>query len=548
MITITIRRLCTLFLCLFVTTYIFMAFNLPNNAFATTTITSSTPLPQSLSKSTTFVTHQPPLSTSDNKRIIELESELSVWSNLLAQARRDIDLQHHVSQDKIKRLEEKLHKKELQSRRSTAKLLSKLASSSSSTSTSTSFSSEVDANNPSPLDPSGNTLPSLLIYVYEMPPEFNTDLSDVEPNCKWNAPYSWQTKYTLETYMHAMLLKSPLRTLDPEAAHLFYVPIYVGCHLHHIGTNFNKASTKILQGVKWIQNKYPYWKRTQGRDHIFTFTHDIGGCVAPFRDLKHAIFITNTGELRDRSAAYKTYTNMYTKGYYQNRDLTLPCFNPWKDIVAPPMINDIDMIHWHETVQKDSALKLPRDKLATFRGTIIDKPGGWHYYSRGIRQHWLSKYEFDQQIKVTAVHPKEGFGDKAANYQKTYRNDFLTSTYCLCPPGWATWTPRLYEALLLGCIPAIIADDNVLPFSRTLDYTRFAVHVPESKANSLIEVLPQGKERISELQNGVEQVYKAFVYNDPPIKGDAFHYLMRDLEWRAKSLGVMAGIAKDEGI
>ena len=55
------------------------------------------------------------------------------------------------------------------------------------------------------------------------------------------------------------------------------------------------------------------------RDHIFTFTHDIGGCVAPFRDLKHAIFITNTGELRDRSAAYKTYTNMYTKGYYQNR-------------------------------------------------------------------------------------------------------------------------------------------------------------------------------------------------------------------------------------
>ena len=30
--------------------------------------------------------------------------------------------------------------------------------------------------------------------------------------------------------------------------------------------------------------------------------------------------------------------------------------------------------------------------------------------------------------------------------------------------------------------------------------------------------------------------------------GDAFHYLMRDLEWRAKSLGVMAGIAKDEGI
>ena len=347
--------------------------------------------------------------------------------------------------------------------------------------------------------------------------------------------------------MHAMLLKSPLRTQDPEEAHLFYVPIYVGCYLHHIGTNFIKASTKIMKGVQWIQKTYPYWERTQGRDHVFTFTHDIGGCVAPFRDLKHSIFITNTGELHDRSNAFRTYTGMYTKGYSKYRDLTLPCFNPWKDIVAPPMINDFDMIQWHTKVKNDPSMELPRNKLATFRGTIIDK-AGWHYYSRGIRQHWLNKYEFDDKIKITAVHPKDGFGDKAANYQKTYRNDFLTSTYCLCPPGWATWTPRLYEALLLGCVPAIIADDNVLPFSRTLDYTRFAVHVPENKANDLIELLPQSASRIQELQEGVAQVYKAFVYNDPPIKGDAFHYLMRDLEWRAKSLGLMAGITKTEGV
>ena len=242
----------------------------------------------------------------------------------------------------------------------------------------------------------------------------------------------------------------------------------------------------------------------------------------------------------DRSQAYSTYTNMYTQGYSQKRDLTLPCFNPWKDIVAPPLINDRDMMAWHVNSAREPALQLKRVHLATFRGTIIDKPG-WKEYSRSIRQHWLQKYEFDANIKVTAVHPKEGFGAKAASYQKTYRQDFLTSTYCLCPPGWATWTPRLYEALLLGCIPAIIADGNVLPFARTLDYTQFAVHVPEDKANELNSVLPTDPQRIRELQAGVAKVYTAFIYNDPPIQGDAFHYLMQELAWRAQSLGVMQG-------
>ena len=87
---------------------------------------------------------------------------------------------------------------------------------------------------------------------------------------------------------------------------------------------------------------------------------------------------TNTGELHDRSRAYSTYTNMYTKDYYKSRDLSLPCYNPWKDIVAPPMINDENMKSWHERSSRDKSLILERTSLATFRGTIIDKPGGWH--------------------------------------------------------------------------------------------------------------------------------------------------------------------------
>ena len=46
----------------------------------------------------------------------------------------------------------------------------------------------------------------------------------------------------------------------------------------------------------------------------------------------------------------------------------------------------------------------------------------------------------------------------------------------------------------------------------------------------------------------VAKVYKAFVYNSPPVKGDAFYHLMKELEWRAQTLGVMQGFTKVNGV
>lgn len=36
--------------------------------------------------------------------------------------------------------------------------------------------------------------------------------------------------YALETLFHEMLLQSPHRTLDPEEADFFYVPVYASCY------------------------------------------------------------------------------------------------------------------------------------------------------------------------------------------------------------------------------------------------------------------------------------------------------------------------------
>lgn len=481
------------------------------------------------------------------RRIDAIKSQVENWASLLKKAREDLSNLESSTLSKVRKMKLALESAEVARRKSAAKLLAVQ-------------SSQLSLGNPIKMKPSHGieeaipgpalvssaaaaiaatsayneysalTLPPLRIYVYDLPKEFNTDLSRNNPDCRWDSPYTWQTKYTLEVYLHEMFLISEMRTLDPNEADLFYMPVYVGCFLHSHGTNFIKTQNLILRAQKWARSHFAYWDRLQGRDHVFTLTHDIGACIAPFQELRHAILITNTGELLNRKAAFSVYTDMYTKGYKDVHDLSLPCFNPWKDIVAPPMINDEYMLNWHKAKKQER-----RNLLATFRGTIIDRPG-WKFYSRGIRQRWLKKYEFDEKIKITAVHPREGFGKKAAHYQATYRQDFLSSKYCLCPPGWATWTPRLYEALLLGCIPAIIADHNLLPFSRTIDYSKFSVHISEDRANDLDDLLPQSDARVMELQNGVDNVWKAFVYNKPPKPGDAFHRIAAELFWKSRSL------------
>ena len=453
-------------------------------------------------------------------RLKELEDQVAVYTHLLQDTKESKEEEHKVLTKKA----EQAQKEAADAKR----LLHEL-------STQEALHSDSQAK-----ERDSSVLPPLKIYVYEMPEFYNKEQSRINPDCRYDYSTTWQTKYTLEVYLHEQLLKSKLRTTDPEEANLFYVPLYISCFMHARATNFFSANDMVQKSLHWVQQTHPYWNRTLGRDHVWTFTHDIGACVAPFRTMRHSIFITNTGELHDRSRAMAYYTGMYSPNYQQEkRDMSLPCYTPWKDIVAPPMINDQSLID-SKGGSKEGHHK--RNVLASFRGTILTG-GTWSMYSRFIRQKWKTLYEGDDEIHITAVHPREGMGsrEKATKYAKTYRDDFLNSKFCLCPPGWATWTPRLYEALLLGCVPVVVADDNALPYSRTLDYSKFSVHIAEKHATKLRTILKQAEKRIDELRQGMKDVWQNFVYNVPPKPGDAFYNLMWELHFRSKTLGVMQG-------
>ena len=61
------------------------------------------------------------------------------------------------------------------------------------------------------------------------------------------------------------------------------------------------------------------------------------------------------------------------------------------------------------------------------------------------------------------------------------------SRFCLCPGGWAPWSPRMIESLFIGCIPVILADDLALPASRYINKEEYLVALPQNMTVSELD-------------------------------------------------------------
>lgn len=79
--------------------------------------------------------------------------------------------------------------------------------------------------------------------------------------------------------MQRFLLSSPVRTLNPEEADWFYVPVYTTCDLTPNGLPLPFKSPRMMRSaIQLIASNWPYWNRTEGADHFFVVPHDFGAC------------------------------------------------------------------------------------------------------------------------------------------------------------------------------------------------------------------------------------------------------------------------------
>jgi len=303
----------------------------------------------------------------------------------------------------------------------------------------------------------------------------------------------------------------------------------------------------VIDALRWVQTAHPFWNVSGGRDHVWIFSHDIGGCLAPLALAQVSIILQPTGEMPPGRT--RSLVRWRTHAGFQDRLNRWPCFTSGKDVVIPPMVT-ADFV-----AARDSgfatALRRWRSyhsytrwfPLASFRGSIpTDKRS--RKYSQGVRQELLGRYGNSTTILIKSAK----FRPKWLFPVWRYHLEMAQSEFCLAPSGWQLWTPRLAQAAVAGCIPVILADGIVLPFEPHLThlYERAVLRLPQCELDSLeANLRAVTLARRQAMREALEQLWPALVYASTGLQDDVKH--MNDANWNIlKALSLRTGAAQQE--
>ncbi|OWM89037.1 hypothetical protein CDL15_Pgr023883 [Punica granatum] len=335
----------------------------------------------------------------------------------------------------------------------------------------------------------------LKVFVYELPSKYNKKILQKDPRCLTHM-------FAAEIFMHRFLLSSPVRTLNPEEADWFYTPVYTTCDLTPNGLPLPFKSPRMMRSaIQLISSNWPYWNRTEGADHFFVVPHDFGAC---FHYQEEKAIERGILSLLQRATLVQTF-GQKNHVCLKEGSITIPPY-------APPQKMQTHLI----------PEKTPRSIFVYFRGLFYDvgnDPEGG-YYARGARAAVWENFKDNPLFDISTEHPT------------TYYEDMQRAVFCLCPLGWAPWSPRLVEAVIFGCIPVIIADDIVLPFADAIPWEEIGVFVDEKDVPNLDTILTSipvevilRKQRL--LAN--PSMKQAMLFPQPAQPGDAFHQVLNGL-------------------
>ncbi|TVU34614.1 hypothetical protein EJB05_16451 [Eragrostis curvula] len=335
----------------------------------------------------------------------------------------------------------------------------------------------------------------LKVFVYEMPRKYNQNLLAKDSRCLTHM-------FAAEIFMHQFLLSSAVRTLDPEEADWFYTPVYTTCDLTPQGFPLPFRAPRIMRSaIKYVATTWPFWNRTEGADHFFLTPHDFGAC---FHYKEERAMERGILPLLRRATLVQTF-GQRNHVCLQDGSITIPPYaNPHK--MQTHLINP----------------GTPRSIFVYFRGLFYDMgndPEGG-YYARGARASVWENFKDNPLFDISTEHPY------------TYYEDMQRAIFCLCPLGWAPWSPRLVEAVVFGCIPVIIADDIVLPFSDAIPWEQISVFVAEKdvpRLDSILTSIPLDDILRRQRLLASDSVKQALLFHQPTRPGDAFHQILNGL-------------------
>ncbi|CAD7929635.1 unnamed protein product [Amoebophrya sp. A120] len=285
-----------------------------------------------------------------------------------------------------------------------------------------------------------------------------------------------QGMFATEVFVHRWLLHSPYRTLDPDAADFFFVPIYPSC----IQTKFDKNIDDLnefyisaltqehrpdenLPHPTGIDVKY-YFERNDGRDFVFQFSSECLDFPKWKKYLLRSPFIsvekTPIECTKDFGYVNEQNAEEYGKSCYHCNH----CFSPWKDILIPGFVEKWSIDRMMSKAQPYSA----RDNLLCYHGADSDEISLYKYANATARN--------DIQDHLAGT-PGTSIGRRIPIIMD-YFERMGSCVFCLVPKGLGYWSNRFFEILFIGCIPVILSDEMGLPFSDKIPWQEFTIKWP----------------------------------------------------------------------
>lgn len=397
-----------------------------------------------------------------------------------------------------------------------------------------------------------------LVYVYDLPPEFNVHLLQQRMDPSMCHHRSWMSDdetdepsgprmrwgYGAETGLHEAMLNSPHRVFDPELADVFYVPVYGAC-VHflfgrspdwHAGLSSHAVAVTYFYkaALEWVRREMPFWNRTGGADHLVPFFFDEGACYAP-REARNATLLMHWGNAWRSPVSTTRYDehrwdvrwtpNQGFERWFGRRYLPpappvgslrsgswsfdlkrdalgdYPCYDPGKDLVLPAMIPWDKDLGRNQILNGDPPLRPEsRTTLLFYAGSLM----GHEQMSLGIRQaltrHGEEAWKNRSDVVVGAYH-------------KHYHTMLSSSVFCAVVPGHG-YSKRMEESMINGCVPVIVQDGVHAAWENVLDYDAFSIRVKQADLHRLVDILEDmPAEVLAAKRRGAKRVWRRFTWS-----------------------------------
>ncbi|XP_058444548.1 exostosin-2 [Malaya genurostris] len=273
------------------------------------------------------------------------------------------------------------------------------------------------------------------------------------------------------------IVDSPYYTANPNEACLF-VPALDTLNQNRIDVNLVGKALAAL----------PYWEN--GENHIlFNF---IAGSPPDY----NTVLDVNTDRAMILGSGFDTWT--YRSGF----DIAMPMYSSILDYSQPKPVVDTE----RKFLLVSSQLNIFQRQYRIMQEITYDYPDEILLLQRcptstAKVDDNVDYSQRDNGQEEQLKHLKDIRCNFPQGMEYEYPNVLGSGQFCLVTRGVRLSQPTLLDALAHGCVPVIMADNLVLPFSEILDWDLVSIRIYENSLHSIIPTLKSvSTERVHELR------------------------------------------------